>query len=587
MCNWRKWIWPGLASVVLLTLLASWMRAGPVEADLAAKAKALLAGSHPWAAIEFDGRDGKLSGMAPSEKAIAEASSLALQARSVRVVDASAVTLPPIADPWTFSATRAGDAVVLSGNYADEATRAAINAAAAAAVPGAKIEDKMTLARGASEGAGALSSYLLAQLAAMEGTIGLKGAEVTAKGKALSVPAYESLVDALSATLPGGGKLASAEIEPAKVAPYFLSVVKDGTGVLLDGFVPAATVRRAVVDAAKAAIPGAKIEDSLQIALGVPASVDWQKAAEFLVGQASNLASGKAEIRDGNVSVEGQALDPDKFDAAGKTLGGDLPAGLKLAAANIRQPVIDPYVWSLKANGGDVELSGFAPDRKQADENVSRVRSAFPGKVNVIDKQRLGAGGHPDIAAAYSVAIQLASRLSGASAQISGPSLRIAGEALTGAAANEIRARAANGLPPGFRGVAEVALAAEGALVAPDDCQKLIADVMTGATIRFATAKADIDTDSFGLLDRLAQAVRRCPEARVEIAGHTDADGDDEANLALSNERANAVRDYLVRGGVLFSRLLPAGYGETHPVADNATAEGRALNRRIELNVVK
>jgi OOP family OmpA-OmpF porin len=563
------------------------LRAGPVETDLAAKANALLAGPHPWAKIAFDGRDGAISGMAPNEKAIADAAAMAMQARSVRTVDTAAVTLPPVADPWTFSASRSGDAIVLSGNYSDEATREQLKAAAAAAVPGAKIEDRMTIARGAGEGAGALSAYLLAQLAAMEGTIGQRGADVTAKGRALSVRGYESLIDALSARLPGGGRIASAEIEPATVAPYGLSVEKDGAKVTLAGFVPSATMRGSVIGAAKAAMPLASIEDTLKIALGAPPGIDWQKAAEFLVGQAANLAKGKAALEGGNVSIDGQALDPDKFDAAGKTLGGDLPAGLKLAAANIREPAIDPYVWSLKAGADSVELSGFAPDRKLAAENVERVRSAFPGAVKVIDKQRLAAGAHPDIAAAYSVAIQLASRLSGAVAEMSGPNLRVAGEALTGVAANEIRARAANGLPPGFRGVADIALAAEAALVAPDDCQKLIADVMAGATIRFATGKAAIDADSLGLLDRLAHTVRRCPDARVEISGHTDSEGADDANLALSVERAEAVRDYLVRGGVLFSRLDAAGYGETRPVADNATAEGRAKNRRIDLNVIK
>ena len=97
--------------------------------------------------------------------------------------------------------------------------------------------------------------------------------------------------------------------------------------------------------------------------------------------------------------------------------------------------------------------------------------------------------------------------------------------------------------------------------------------------------RADISPDSLGLLDRLIETALRCPDANIEIAGHTDADGDQNANQALSEKRAQAVADYLVRGGLPANRFTPVGYGSTQPVAGNDTDEGKAQNRRIDFVV--
>ena len=77
----------------------------------------------------------------------------------------------------------------------------------------------------------------------------------------------------------------------------------------------------------------------------------------------------------------------------------------------------------------------------------------------------------------------------------------------------------------------------------------------------------------------------RCPTARIEIAGHTDADGEDGFNQALSEKRAQAVMDYLVKAGLPADRFTAVGYGSTQPIASNETDEGKAHNRRIEFVV--
>jgi OOP family OmpA-OmpF porin len=113
----------------------------------------------------------------------------------------------------------------------------------------------------------------------------------------------------------------------------------------------------------------------------------------------------------------------------------------------------------------------------------------------------------------------------------------------------------------------------------------LFSELLNKGKIRFATGRADIDPDSAGILDHLIETALRCPTTNIEVAGHTDADGEDASNQVLSEKRAQAVIDYLVKAGLPASRFTAAGYGSTQPVAGNDTDDGKAQNRRIEFLV--
>jgi outer membrane protein OmpA-like peptidoglycan-associated protein len=102
--------------------------------------------------------------------------------------------------------------------------------------------------------------------------------------------------------------------------------------------------------------------------------------------------------------------------------------------------------------------------------------------------------------------------------------------------------------------------------------------------VNFETNSATLTPASHATLDRVAESLNDSPEVRVEIAGHTDSMGSAAHNTQLSAARADSVKRYLVSRGVDGSRLSAKGYGENQPIADNATAAGRAKNRRVELN---
>lgn len=100
--------------------------------------------------------------------------------------------------------------------------------------------------------------------------------------------------------------------------------------------------------------------------------------------------------------------------------------------------------------------------------------------------------------------------------------------------------------------------------------------------IFFQTARSRIRRRSYSLLNTVAEVLRDFPDMTVEIQGHTDNRGSDRFNLRLSNQRAEAVRQYLAEQGIAAARMTARGYGETRPVETNRTAEGRASNRRVE-----
>ena len=116
-------------------------------------------------------------------------------------------------------------------------------------------------------------------------------------------------------------------------------------------------------------------------------------------------------------------------------------------------------------------------------------------------------------------------------------------------------------------------------------CQQDFDLLLSTNEIHFATNSAEIETSSHSLLDDLTDVAKQCPDAKIEIGGHTDSRGSDEYNLRLSQERASSVVAYLINKGIDATRLTAVGYGESVPIADNETEEGLAKNRRIEFNV--
>ncbi len=155
---------------------------------------------------------------------------------------------------------------------------------------------------------------------------------------------------------------------------------------------------------------------------------------------------------------------------------------------------------------------------------------------------------------------------------------------LTGAAPDYQAKKQAGEIATGVQGVSnvdnQIAIIGEAGT-----CQKEIDDYLNDERVSFKTGKSTLSESSYPLLNMLASIARNC-NTRIEIAGHTDSRGDAAINLKLSQRRADAVRKYLVQSGVNLGWVKAIGYGESQPIADNATEAGRKANRRIELRVL-
>ena len=112
-------------------------------------------------------------------------------------------------------------------------------------------------------------------------------------------------------------------------------------------------------------------------------------------------------------------------------------------------------------------------------------------------------------------------------------------------------------------------------------CERAQPILLRGVNFHYDTA--NLTPEAMSILDGVARSLLNYPELRLEVAGHTDSSGDDAYNLDLSQRRSEAVRTYLISKGVNADMFSAHGYGEERPVVSNATAAGRAENRRVEL----
>ncbi len=106
-------------------------------------------------------------------------------------------------------------------------------------------------------------------------------------------------------------------------------------------------------------------------------------------------------------------------------------------------------------------------------------------------------------------------------------------------------------------------------------------DALSGP--HFAYAKAELTPEGQAKVRNVAQALNQYPNRRIQVNGYTDSTGDDARNQRLAERRADTVKQTLIESGVNPSRITATGYGSANPVASDATAEGRAQNRRVEI----
>jgi OOP family OmpA-OmpF porin len=318
----------------------------------------------------------------------------------------------------------------------------------------------------------------------------------------------------------------------------------------------------------------------MNLARGAPLRFD--NVALLLLDQVGKLKDGKITLSDTKVSLSGMARELGGREAIAAALK-NLPEGYSVAANDVKAP---PYIFQAYKDPVAVTLTltGNVPDN-----NVHAALVAAAGrkffKEKVVDNLKASVGAPAGFADAAVSALGALSRLSTGTLVVSDREVKLSGDALYETAAIQIRAGFGEDFPQGWQFKPEISVKPPAAPVDATVCQQLFADLLGKARIRFASGKADIAADSAGLLDRLIETALRCPTTNIEISGHTDIDGDEAANQALSEKRAQAVTDYLVRAGLPADRFTAVGYGATQPIAGNDTGQDKAQNRRIDFVV--
>ena len=362
--------------------------------------------------------------------------------------------------------------------------------------------------------------------------------------------------------------------------PFVWSAQRDVAKITLSGNAPLPAVKGKLMDIARDQVKGIEISDQMGLARGAP--VNFEDAAALLIGQIGKLKDGKVAISDSSVSLSGMARDLGGREAIAAALK-NLPQGFSVAANDVKAP---PYIFQANKDPVAVTLtlSGYVPD-----ENVHAIilgsssRKFFSEKV--VDNLKTSVGAPPGFVNAVIPALGVLSRLSTGTLVMSDREVKISGDALYDAAAAQIRAGLTKDFPREWQVTADISVRPAAAPVGASVCQQLFSDLLSKTKIRFLTGRATLDSDSTGLLDHLVETALRCPNATIEIAGHTDSDGEDAANQSLSERRAQAVLDYFVKAGLPADRFTAIGYGSTKPVASNDTDDGKAQNRRIEFLV--
>jgi peptidoglycan-binding protein ArfA len=256
--------------------------------------------------------------------------------------------------------------------------------------------------------------------------------------------------------------------------------------------------------------------------------------------------------------------------------------GVTTTAPAASLPALNLAPLSIVRNGKD--FTGDLPDLSVKDKLLSELKATLGPGVNLIDKLAVKAGVNAPDLSGVSPVFKAANDIADFNFNLVGETLTLAGTAPS----DEVKAgveTAAKAAWPNVRVVNNIRVKA--VATAAGSCDNLQADITTAlrSPIAYQTEGSGLAAASKAELSAVAAAIKACPDAKVTVTGHTDNTGDDEINVPLSKNRAEAVADYLVSQGVPAGSVSADGAGSSQPVTSNATADGRAQNRRTEITV--
>jgi OOP family OmpA-OmpF porin len=592
-----------LATAVALLLFiaaAGWAATIVERRSASAVHAALVDAGYPWANVQTDGLQVMVTGRAPSEaarfRALSAAGSVVDPARvidAMEVADSGNLTAPD----FTVEVLRNADGISLIGLVPAATDRAAIVAALTRTAGGGVVTDMLNTAdHPAPPGWQPALDFTLKALDMLprsKVSVAADRIDITA----ISDSAQEKarIEYDLRRTAPQGVALNLAISAPRPViTPFTVRFLIDADGARFDACAADTEQARTTIIAAATAA-GATGTLSCTIGLGVP-SPDWADAVTRAIKAVSDLGAGSVTFSDADVAlVAAPGTDPATYDRVVGELESNLPAVFSLKAVlaqatDAAQPDALPEFTASLARDGTIQLRGRITDDRMREAVESFARARF-GNDSVYGAMRIDAGLPDGWSLRVLAGLQALGELGRGSATVREATIRI--EGVSGA--QDTSATVARLLTAALGSDADLVIAISydaaldplAGLPTPEECAADLNAIVTANKITFEPGSATFAEGARATLDKLAERMKDCADFAIEIGGHTDAQGREEMNLRLSQDRADAVVAALMERRVLTGNLTAKGYGETVPVAANDSETGREANRRIEFRLVQ
>ena len=551
-----------------------------------------------WAEVQADGLQVTLSGMAPTEairfRALTTAGSIV---DAARVIDEMEVEAQAAIAPPRFSAEvlRNDSGITIIGLVPTSTDRAATIKRFAKVAGDAEVTDLLEsadyLAPTGWEEALAFAINAIAQLPRAKASVEAGHVSITAISD--SPEAKAAIEVKLRRAAPPNLKLVLDIAAPRPViTPFALRFGIDENGARFDACSADTEEARILILAAgtRAGVSGTA---RCTVGLGVP-SPNWAKAVAQAIDAVQRLEGGSVTFADADITLVAlPGSDQAQFDRVVGELENSLPEVFALRAKlpKLEDPNAGPPEFTATLSPeGQVQLRGRVSDQTLRELADSYAKARF-GSAKVYTAARIAENLPANWTPRVLTGLEALAALNNGAVTVTPDSLSVTGNTGNPDASTEIASLLSDKLGEGADYKIDVTyqekLDPVLGLPTPDECEIEIGEVLKVGKINFEPGSATIDASALGTMDDIAEILKRCGDLPLEIQGHTDSQGRESMNLALSQSRAESVLNELRARRVLTGSFNAQGYGEATPIADNKTEAGRESNRRIEFKLIR
>ena len=570
--------------------------------SLADVSNALVANDHSWVSVHVDGLKVELTGKAPDEatrfRALSVANGIVDAKRvvdSMDVVDAAAIKAPE----FSIEILRDESGVKIIGLIPASTNRDEIIAMISKLDDGTQVTDMMDAtdypAPDKWEAALRFGLFALGNLHKSKISITANRVAVTAISD--SITEKRKIEADLARRAPQGMSLVTHISAPRPaITPFTLRFIMDGDVARFDACSTDSEKSHAIIIKAALAA-GLNGGTDCTIGLGVP-TPSWGEAVASGIAALKEMGGGSITYSDADVTLVALDSTPQAtFDRVIGELETALPDVFSLHSV-LPEPVNingtgegagPPEFVAIRSPEGQVQLRGRVTDARTRAAVDSYAKARF-GSTSVYGATRLDEELPNGWPLRVLAGVEALAELSHGSVVVQENYVDVRG--VTGnpdASANIARLlseKLGASQDYGIDVTYEKKLDPVASLTKPAECVDEINGVLAERKISFAPGSVELDTSGRAVVDRLAEILKTCAKAKIEIAGHTDSQGRETMNQSLSQARADAVLQGLIERRVSTSGITAKGYGEANPIANNDSEEGREANRRIEFTLI-